>query len=51
MPKRCKLNKDISFGYNLNYMSLKPTREHNAQKYGFGYNLNYMSLKQVSAEV
>ena len=34
-----------SFGYNLNYMSLKHKVIIEDPTPGFGYNLNYMSLK------
>ena len=39
------MNKDISFGYNLNYMSLKLISLTAQAEHRFGYNLNYMSLK------
>ena len=38
----------MSFGYNLNYMSLKRRVVRDFIGEGFGYNLNYMSLKPKS---
>ena len=37
--------RSVSFGYNLNYMSLKLSDVTTTYFPGFGYNLNYMSLK------